>query len=155
MSGRLDSVPCLEFQGRKGIQCDLRGEKLTDGFVREVLNRGLERLGLGGGTVFLAPKTHEKCPHYVLFHQGIDPSDAGALTAECERLLSENPHYELCRRLRQLGPLVSETLTKQGWRAFEKDLMQGGRRPGDWKPSALVMDDRLVHVMSTHCDPVS
>jgi len=91
-------TPCFEFIGRVGIMSDLVGEKLTEPFVKKVI----QGLPLSGSRFqMLAPVTHEKRPYYVLLVDHL-PDDMKAYTDTLDDLLQESHRYRSARLLGQL-----------------------------------------------------
>ena len=86
-----EGVPTIDFVGRDDGVCDLRGEKLSPGFVGGVLST----MALSGTFAMLAPAAGRD--GYVLFTDAVR-ADADLL----DRLLRANPHYAYCRDLGQL-----------------------------------------------------
>jgi hypothetical protein len=84
----------------------------------------------------LAPETHEAPPHYQLYLEarGVPPRN---LAGEFENALRENPHYDYCRRLGQLGPVRLERLRAGAFERFSQRMVQRGQRLGDIKPTPL------------------
>jgi hypothetical protein len=128
-TGHLEATPCLQFAGRARVS-DLRGEKLSEAFVADVLRelwtaderpsfatlRARDRNGIAGYELLL-------------------PSDACSTAVELERrleiALAENPHYALARRLGQLSAVSVVAVASDGLQDFRG-------RIGDAKPQVLV-----------------
>ncbi|MEY3213050.1 MAG: hypothetical protein RIT28_3531, partial [Pseudomonadota bacterium] len=128
VTGRVGGTPTLRFLGREDKVVDLRGEKLSDAFVAGVLSRLCPEARFR----LLAPEGDDP-PRYTLFIEGADaPSPAGLDVA-----LAENPHYDWCRRLGQLGPAEVVRIGPGGPEAWVHEAQARGQRLGDIKPSAL------------------
>jgi hypothetical protein len=125
-----DAVPVLEFVGKEDGVSDLCGEKLSPAFVGKAL-RQLREMGLlSGGFSMLAPATAGR--HYVLF------TDGAKVDVELlDRLLRENPHYDYCRRIGQLGPIEVFRITGNAEEVFIRRCEARGQRVGAVKPAAL------------------
>ena len=91
-------TPCFEFIGRAGIMSDLVGEKLTESFVKKVI-QGLPLTG--SRFQMLAPVTHEKRPYYILLVDHL-PEDMKVCTDTLDDLLQESHRYRSARLLGQL-----------------------------------------------------
>ncbi|TBR21635.1 hypothetical protein EPO15_09750 [bacterium] len=124
-------VPVLEFVGRGAAASDLRGEKLSAAFVGPVLERlrGLWQ----GPFAMLAPAEGEP-PSYTLFIEG---RAAAALPAALDAALRENPHYDYCRRLGQLGPASVFLVSGGAHEAYLARCREAGQRAGAVKPTPL------------------
>jgi hypothetical protein len=129
-SSHVGNTPSLRFVGRARTS-DLRGEKLSEAFVADVLRqlwtpddrpafatlRGRDRDGIAG--------------YELLLPAGADLS----VGQRVETALSANPHYALARRLGQLSPVTVVTVASDGLREY-------GGRVGDAKPRVLITVDR-------------
>ena len=127
-SGHVGETPSLQFVGRACVS-DLRGEKLSDAFVADVLRqlwtgderpsfatlRARDRDGVAGYELVLPP--------------GIDSSGSD-LERRLDAALAANPHYALARRLGQLSPVSVVTVASDPWQ-------DAGTRIGDAKPRVL------------------
>ncbi len=126
-TGWLAATPTLRFLGRAGNVSDLRGEKLSEVFVAEVLRR----LWPEGDRVCWLQAEHEPA-RYTLWIEG----DVACEWAEkLETALAENPHYALARRLGQLAHVGMKCVPVGSAGDFLK--MSRGRL-GDLKPPTLI-----------------
>jgi hypothetical protein len=123
-------LPRLEFIGRAGVATDIVGEKLTEGFVAEVLSRV-------GARACLAPRA-TATPFYELLVEA-PREDVRLLAAAVEQRLRENPQYAYARAIGQLGPVVPRAVERllDRYMDFEADR---GRRLADIKPPILIDD---------------
>jgi hypothetical protein len=126
-TGRVEATPTLRFLGRAGNVSDLRGEKLTEAFVAEVL-RGLWPAGERPAHAVLRADE----AGYALEISGV--AKAG-LVERIEAALSANPHYALARRL---GQLACVRVVAVGEDAARDTLLKQRGRLGDRKPAVLV-----------------
>ena len=120
------NAPCLAFLGREGVS-DLAGEKLSEGFAREVLS-----LAAGGRFAALLPEERG----YVVV---TDHGDAAAIGTQVEEQLLRSYRYAEARALGQLAPVrgvVAEDAPGRWLDYFESK----GMRRGDVKPPSLVRD---------------
>ncbi|MCC6926826.1 GH3 auxin-responsive promoter family protein [Novosphingobium sp.] len=122
--GHRGTVPLLRFIGRAGVNSDLVGEKLDDGFVGEAL------AALAGPAVLAA---RADPAGYVLVMETPEP---GALN-RVEAALARNPHYAHARRMGQLAPLGLVRRADLSVQLTHRGIAQG-RRLGDLKPLALL-----------------
>lgn len=122
--GHRGRVPLLRFIGRAGVNSDLVGEKLDDGFVGEAL------AALAGPAVLAA---RADPAGYVLVMETPEP---GALE-RVEAALARNPHYAHARRMGQLAPLGLVRRADLSVQLTHRGIAQG-RRLGDLKPLALL-----------------
>lgn len=145
VTGKLGDTPTLRFVGRGDRTADLRGEKLTDAFVEEVLRQlraedpevrfallapsggeGEEPKGGGGGA----------STGYTLFLEA--PSAMGpALSRRLDALLSHNPQYRYARAMGQLRAPAVFLIQEGGARTYLTAVAETGRRLGGIKPAAL------------------
>lgn len=131
-AGHLGATPTLRFLGRAGRGSDLRGEKLSEVFVAEVL-RGLWSEWERPAYAALRAWVGEQDVGYELLVS--DPSPSPALGPQVERALSANPHYALARKLGQLAP-VRVVSVPSDFSALE--LAGTTRALGDTKPLVLL-----------------
>lgn len=128
-TGMLAATPTLRFLGRAGRSSDLRGEKLSEVFVAEVL-RALWPNSVAPYAVLHAYDDDRHAGYELRTTAVITPS----LADRCEEALCANPHYALARRLGQLRPVrvvpVSEGEERRALAAHPGRL-------GDAKPYVL------------------
>lgn len=135
-TGHLAATPTLRFVGRAGRVSDLRGEKLSEAFVAEVL-RGLWKGGEALPAVLRAYDDRATAGYELSVPEAVAIADPG-LAARCEEGLAANPHYALARRLGQLKPLrIVIAAADDATRA----LATHRGRLGDAKPQVLVAVD--------------
>src|SRR5690606_21961842 len=101
--GHADGTPRLRFVGRAGAATDLCGEKLTDEFVLE----SLERSGISSVSYALLAAMPTPRPHYRLYVESRSPSSDPSLGERLDGALSSNPQYEYARRMGQLSGVVT------------------------------------------------
>lgn len=136
VEGRLEQTPCIRFIGKQDCISDLRGEKLNEAFVAEILGRLLPTLAPGAAFAMLAPELESTTPRYALFIESVGRLDA-TLQARLETELARNPHYAHCVRLGQLAPVAIERVPAGAAERYLERLRGAGRRLGDIKPTAL------------------
>ncbi|MEE1263062.1 GH3 family domain-containing protein [Ruminococcus sp.] len=116
--------PRIGFLRRSGVTSDLRGEKLTDDFVRSVC----ERLGIAKVFCLLAPEDNG----YTLY------TSSPSVTCEAlDRALRESYHYNYCRELGQLSQARVVRVAENSHEIYLKRLVGDGMRLGDIKPAYL------------------
>jgi hypothetical protein len=125
-----DAVPVLEFVGKEDGVSDLCGEKFSPAFVGKALRQLRETGLLSGGFSMLAPASQGR--HYMLFTDGAT-ADAEIL----DDLLRENPHYNYCRRVGQLGPIEVFKIAGRAEEIYIRRCEARGQRVGAVKPAAL------------------
>ena len=137
--GMLGCTPSIRFVGKVGLVSDRRGEKLTDGFVAQVLARLFASWNHRPSFVMLAPDNDaEGCRYTLYVNADISPE----LSLELDALLSANPQYAYCRRLAQLHAPRLFRLAGDPYVQYCHRLQQAGQRLGDIKPVALsCLDD--------------
>jgi hypothetical protein len=128
-TGHLHATPSLAFRGRLGRVTDLRGEKLSEPFVADVL-AGLWTADERPGFAVLRPRS-DVAGYELLVSSGADHE----LPARLDRALSQNPHYDLARRLGQLEPA---RVVNVGTDAELDRLRQYSGRLGEAKPVVLL-----------------
>jgi hypothetical protein len=131
VEGFLEKTPSLRFLGKEGHISDLRGEKLHESFVAEVLARVLD--GLAPRFAMLAPDGEVG---YVLLLE-TDAVPPASLAERLEAELVANPHYRLCRALGQLAAVRVRRLGPGAYARYLDRCRQRGQRWGDVKPLAL------------------
>ena len=119
-----DSPPRIRFLRRSGISSDLRGEKLTDDFVRAVC----ERLGIAERFCLLAPEGEG----YVLY-----TSDETVTGGQLDAALRESYHYNYCRELGQLEAARVVRVAENSRERYLRRCVGEGMRLGDIKPAYL------------------
>ena len=132
-AGHLHETPSLRFVGRDRVS-DLRGEKLSEAFVAEVLRTlwtGSERPAVAT----LRPRVSGGVAAYELLVSDDPRSSGGDLGARLDAALSTNPHYALARRL---GQLSSASVVKVSSDAGIESLRTTRGRIGDVKPRVLL-----------------
>lgn len=138
-TGHLAETPTLRFVGRAGAGSDLRGEKLSEAFVAEVLRALWPAEGAPAYAALRAwDRGHEA--GYDLLVSAEDPqggtaADTDALATRLDTALSTNPHYALARRLGQLAP--PGVIVVREDRALAELRAHTGRL-GDAKPRVLL-----------------
>ena len=124
LSTEKDRPPRMIFKGRRGIACDLCGEKLTEEFVRGVC----KKLGIAKSFCLLAPDGKG----YTLY------TDAESVTENAlDSALCESYHYMYCRKLGQLRAADIVRVKGDPRRAYLERLTADGMRLGDIKPAFL------------------
>ena len=135
VEGFVGRTPSLRFIGKADHVSDLFGEKLSEGFVGEVLRELLARLPRPPTFAMLAPDESAAGPCYTLY---VDADQHLPPTDRLDRLLRANPHYEYCRRLGQLAaPRVFRILGSGAFERFTERGRRKGQRLGDIKAAAL------------------
>ena len=132
-TGHVGATPSLRFVGRARVS-DLRGEKLSEPFVADVLR---QLWSADNRPAFATLQARERAG--VAGYDLLLPAGTEAASAELEHrldlALAANPHYALARRIGQLSPARVVTV------ASEASWEHGGRI-GDAKPRVLIMVNR-------------
>ena len=140
VTGFHNRCPLLRLVGRTNQVSDLVGEKLSDDFAREALDRAFTRAPLPHRHRMLAPAL-KPIPHYQLYLQtpNHDDPQLAELEQALEAELERNPHYRYAVHLRQLGPVRILPHPEAGdLRALhERARIAAGQKLGDIKPAAL------------------
>lgn len=122
VEGHTGCLPRLSFQGKAELVSDLFGEKLSEGFLRQVM-----------AAVAPPPEFYLFAPegdHYVLYFKG-------SAVPAIEGALRQNFHYDYCLQLGQLKPLRLFRLTGDPRREYLEGCAARGQRLGDVKPAVL------------------
>ncbi len=134
--GLVGRTPRVRFEGRLDKGSDRAGEKLNAHHVGQALTRAADQAGLAHRFALLAPLASTP-PRYRLYVDTDAP--AAAVRDALGRLeagLRDNPHYDYCRRLGQLGVPDAVRVT-DGWARYVARQVQRGVRAGDVKPTPL------------------
>jgi hypothetical protein len=134
VTGFFKRAPELRFLGRAGNVSDFCGEKLSEAFVGNVVQKLIEGLSTLPRFALVAPDESRLGLRYTLYLEGKAEAE---ITTRLDALLSENPHYALCRDLGQLQPPSLFLITKGGYETFASREISGGKRLGDIKPWPL------------------
>jgi GH3 auxin-responsive promoter len=128
-------TPMLEFIGRNNTTSDLCGEKLSDTFVMNKLNK------LAQPFAMLAPDTAQDadiCRYVLLLDQiGKTETEAWQLADVLEQSLLDNPQYAYARQIEQMAP-VMPILCDCPLETWLKSRLACGQRLGDIKVPALL-----------------
>ena len=92
-TGRVAATPTLRFLGRAGNVSDLRGEKLSEAFVAEVLR------GLWAEEARPEWAVLRACEEHAGYELEIARGDEASLAGKLEAALAANPHYAWARKL--------------------------------------------------------
>jgi len=134
--------PCLDFTGREGVS-DLVGEKLSEGFARDVL------AGIGHFAVLLPEQRR-----YLIV---ADRGDAAAIAERAEESLLRSFRYREARSLGQLAP-VRAVVSPDAPALWLEYFGSKGMRTGDIKPPSLVRDRddarALAELLTSDASPV-
>jgi len=123
-------LPRLEFIGRSGVATDIVGEKLTEGFVADALDRV-------DAQACLAPRA-TATPFYELLVEA-PRENLRLLAASVEQSLRDNPQYAYARAIGQLGPVAPRAVERLLDRYMHFEAGRG-RRLADIKPPLLIDD---------------
>jgi len=141
VAGFAQRTALLEFIGKEDCVSDLRGEKLNSLFVSHSL-AGFESCRSASFSM-LAP-AEAKPPHYILFIESRRCTPD--LAARLDRKLQENPHYEYCRRVGQLGPLQVFMIDRNAHNSYVNRCIGLGHRAGNVKVTSLHRATGWEHV---------
>jgi hypothetical protein len=131
ITGSVGSCPLLSFVGRERHVSDRYGEKLNEIFVRERLDAILREVPVPVQFAMLAYEGGA----YALFVEttGSDPAVLDVVH-RLEVALCENVHYDYCRRIGQLGPLMVFRIASDASATY---LRSSGSQLGDTKLVSL------------------
>jgi len=129
-------VPSMRFLGKSDSVTDYFGEKLSEPFVSKVLQSLFEVFDLQPKFAMLAFDDSTEQAAYVLYLSS-ESGIPSTLAARLDAGLRENPHYDLCIRLGQLGTTRIATVAPDSFQCYATRLVRHGMRLGDIKPVAL------------------
>lgn len=136
VTGWIDSTPSVEFLGKEDSVSDLCGEKLSEAFVAQALEKVFARFGLAPAFAMLAPDPNNGLPGYTLFFEAtVLPPVELAATVDAE--LRANPHYDYCIRLGQLSPIRLFHVQHRGYEHYARRCIELGQRLGNIKATSL------------------
>ncbi len=118
-----NGLPMLKFIGKADKVCDLFGEKLSEPFIFETL----QKLNIKADFCMIAPELD----HYVLYIK------ANYIPVGVDEALRSNFHYDYCRKLGQLKPLKIFKLYGDPEKEYIDACISNGQRLGDIKPALL------------------
>lgn len=129
-------IPSLRFIGKDASISDYFGEKLSESFVSKVLKDLLETCCPNPGFAMLALEDSGDQTAYALYLETrtMIPED---LDTRLDNALRENPHYDLCTRLGQLGATRIVPVADNSFHNYAMRLVAHGMRLGDIKPASL------------------
>ncbi len=136
VEGFFEDVPCLCFLGKEDQVSDFYGEKLSDNFVATALRKLFSQNGVNPQFSLLAMDEDLTTPAYVLYVE-VDSTLPESLPQQLDSELRVNPHYDLCRRLGQLGDARIVRVNVNAFERYAKRLLEMGMRIGDIKPTPL------------------
>ncbi len=147
VTGFLEQAPCLRFVGKEDQICDLRGEKLSEGFAADAIAEALAGAAVNSPFTLLAPIRESQTPGYALVIEALEAESAARLASTLESALGRNPHYAHCVRVGQLAPVRVVSVPPNAYERYAARLVAQGTRFGDIKPSALRREDGWVDVL--------
>lgn len=130
--GFSNGLPRLKFQGKEDKVSDLFGEKLSEGFVKSVI----EQFGVKSFCM-VAPEED----YYVLYIQ------SNNIPKGVDEALRQSFHYDYCRKLGQLKPLKIYKLTGNPEKEYIDACLSIGQRLGDIKPTLLYLHKGLAQFL--------
>jgi hypothetical protein len=139
VTGFLNRTPTLRFVGRVGNVSDRSGEKLSEFFVAEIVQRNVLQLKSPPRFALLAPDHGEAGDMRYTFY--VEGDESQIRLEELESALRMNPHYALSRDLGQLQKLRLFKIKSQGYETFTTREVEEGKRLGEIKPCFLSPKD--------------
>lgn len=135
VEGFWKGLPLLRFLGRKGRSFDFAGEKLTEQFVNDCLEKALADCPIHYAFLLIAPEESEDVRGYMLFLESHEPPlEISQFTNMLEYLLRRNFHYRLAVELKQICSLQFFPV-RQGQQTFLQRSLEAGQKLGDIKPA--------------------
>jgi hypothetical protein len=136
LTGYYKDVPSLRFLGKEDNVADHFGEKLNETFVTSCLETVFERHDIEPSFAMVALDKSGSTAAYALYIES-KTSLPESLGFELDGELERNPHYALCTRLGQLGPLRVVAVSAGAYDIYSQVLIKRGMRLGDVKPTTL------------------
>jgi len=139
VTGKYLDLPLLRFAGRENV-CDIVGEKLSCGHVRQVVEETLRRCEINVDFIMLAPGLESAGCHYTVFMESKDKIKDSTLRLFMEGIeqgLAENYHYRYARNLGQITPLRLFLIDSGGIRDYFNRGIAEGQKAGDIKSDIL------------------
>jgi hypothetical protein len=136
VDGFVEATPSIRFVGKEDSMSDLCGEKLSEAFVADILERLLRALAPDAGFAMLAPSMTSARPRYLLFLES-ELAHGDELQAALESELARNPNYAHCVRLGQIEPVGVLRVGRDAAARYVDRMQIQGRRLGAIKPVAL------------------
>ena len=142
ITGFVNDAPTFRFIAKEGLVSDRCGEKLNAYHVQNSAYAVFNSHGIKPSFFMIAPSEQAEEIAYTLFIDSplIRVEQAASLAVEFDAMLSENFHYQHCRRTGQLGRvrvfiIDSSKCSAEG--VFVDEQRQRGRKLGDIKPLPL------------------
>lgn len=147
--------PLLRFVGRADRVSDLRGEKLHEEHVSRALQVLVERHGINTSFLMLAPESYHEggavsCAYTLFIESDASLEVLKSVARELEEALRESFHYDLCRRLEQLGATRVFRIQSHARESYVARCVEMGQREGDVKPCALHLKAGWAAIFSGH-----
>jgi hypothetical protein len=136
VDGFVEATPSIRFVGKEDSMSDLCGEKLSEAFVADILERLLRALAPDAVFAMLAPSMTSARPRYLLFLES-ELAHGDELQAALESELARNPNYAHCVRLGQIEPVGVLRVGRDAAARYVDRMQIQGRRLGAIKPVAL------------------
>ena len=133
VDGLVERTPSLTFVAREDRVADWFGEKLSEGFVAQVVDRLFAERRPRFALV--APERTDLGVAYTLFIDGA--RDYPALAERLESALRHNPNYAWCVDLGQLRPARVIDVGEDAAQRYLDACVADGQRLGDVKPTTL------------------
>ncbi|HVU27009.1 MAG TPA: GH3 auxin-responsive promoter family protein [Verrucomicrobiae bacterium] len=142
-------TPSLRFLGRAGNVSDRCGEKLSEAFATQVIQKTI-----GGKSsirfALLAPHEEGLDCRYILYIEG---DIENGIAERLDNSLCENPHYAWCRKAGQLQPPSIFKIKNNGYESFVARELSRERRLGEIKPTFFSKEnDWSKHFCGDFCN---
>ena len=146
VKGFYKGMPLLEFIGRKGNFSDLVGEKLSEDFAKECIEKALREVKISFKFLMIAPEEVDKKYLYILFIEtGEDIQKIIKFSQRLEEYLETNFYYKNAIELGQLEKLKVFKV-KDGIKTYTEECIERGQRMGEIKPLIFRKDRGWIKV---------
>lgn len=128
--GEYNDFPLLSFKGRENNTSDYFGEKLSEGFVQNILDKF--NIKKTSNFYMFCPRKTENEFCYVLYVEISNKDKLRRLETEIEDELSKNFHYKYARELGQISSFKIIEI-ENGMKQYINFCIQNGQKLGDIK----------------------
>lgn len=144
VTGYYNQVPMFKFLGRRGVNSDIVGEKLSEEQVNKAIQNALNNFNLDLELIFVSPSFNPS-PKYVLYYEGKDTFNEKELVFNIEKELKQNNYYDQAIRAKQLCKMEIVEL-KSGSRKKLLELINNQKciKEGDIKIPSIIPTEQVI-----------
>lgn len=148
--GKIKNTPLLKFCGKEDLFSDYFGEKLSEFFVRGVIENALNRLKIKPDFTLFAPCDNKNL-NYTLYIKGkLKSKNIEKLEEILENSLKKNFHYNYARNLGQLSKakVLSINHIENPREIYMNFMIKEGRKLGVIKPFTFYNKTGIDNIFS-------